>query len=447
MNYKAIIFDLDGVLISTKKIHFDCLNEALAEIDPKYVITEDEHLSIYDGLKTLQKLELLTKNKGLTFSEYNWIWLRKQELTRKSLETITIDIDLRLFLLELKAKGIKLACCSNAIDATVHLILKYLGVHDCFDIILSNDTVNSAKPYPEIYWTAMMRLGVNPTETLIVEDSPTGLTAAYQSGANVYRVDGPKNIYDIPLESEIKTQKWVDKKLNVLIPMAGAGQRFVDAGYSVPKPLIEVDGVPMIQKVIQSLNIDANYIFLIQMEHKKYGLDTILKSLVPNCKIVEINGITNGAAITTLLSGTFIDNDNPLLIANCDQLIQWNSTDTMYAWNESGVDGGILTFNATDPKWSYIRVENGLVREVAEKKAISDCATVGVYWWRNGSDYVRYACEMIAKDIRTNGEFYVCPVYNEAIADGKKIKNSAVQSMIGLGTPEDLKNYDCNSHS
>jgi len=108
------------------------------------------------------------------------------------------------------------------------------------------------------------------------------------------------------------------------------------------------------------------------------------------------------------------------------------------------VDGGMLTFTATHPKWSFAKLNGeGFVSEVAEKKPISKIATVGIYYWAKGSDYVKYAEEMIRKDVRTNNEFYVCPVFNEAILDNKKVKVYSIneRDMWGLGTPEDLDNF------
>ena len=173
----------------------------------------------------------------------------------------------------------------------------------------------------------------------------------------------------------------------------------------------------------------------------EYNLNTILNLITPNCKIVEVDGITEGAACTTLLAKEFIDNDAPLVMANSDQFVEWNSNECMYAFCADSIDGGILTFKATHPKWSYAKLNgDGFVSEVAEKKVISDEATVGIYYWRQGSDYVKYAEQMISKDIRTNGEFYTCPVFNEAIGDNKKIRVKNIQGMWGIGTPEDL-NY------
>ncbi len=313
---------------------------------------------------------------------------------------------------------------------------------------LSSEDVKNSKPHPEMYWKAMSMMGVLPEETLIVEDSPPGLLAASRSRANVLRVDSPTDLTIQKIftklnqtKNSMSTPKWQGGKLNVLIPMAGAGSRFQQAGYTFPKPLIDVNGKPMIQVVVDNLNIDAQYIFVVQKEHRvKYNLDTLLTLIVPGCKIVEVDGVTEGAACTTLLAKEYINSDVPLVMANSDQFIEWDSNEFMYKMIEQKVDGGILTFKATHPKWSFAKVnEYGYVTEVAEKNPISDIATVGVYYWAKGSDYVKYAEQMIDKNIRTNNEFYVCPVFNEAIGDGKKIKTFNIEKMWGIGTPEDLK--------
>lgn len=239
-------------------------------------------------------------------------------------------------------------------------------------------------------------------------------------------------------------EKWRGGKMNVLIPMAGAGSRFEEAGYTFPKPLIEVNGKPMIQMVVENLNIDARHIFIVQKSHcEKYNLRNMLMSISPECTIIEVNGVTEGAACTTLLAEEFIDNNQPLLLANSDQYVDWDSHEFMYSMQgDNEIDAGVLTFKSSHPKWSFVKLnEDGYVSKVAEKNPISDIATVGIYYWNKGSDYVKYARSMISKENRFNGEFYVCPVFNEAVEDNKKIKifNIARKDMWGLGTPEDLK--------
>ncbi len=446
---KLIIFDLDGVLVEAKQIHYDTLNQALREIDEKYVISEAEHLSTYDGLKTTQKLEMLTKNKGLDVGFYDKIWLRKQHLTIEAISQLQPDLQKIQLFKELRDMGYKLAVAPNSIRRSVLVMLAKIGIIEYMDLILSNEDVKNSKPHPEMYWKTMSMMGVLPEETLIVEDSPHGLLAASRSRANVLRVDSPKDLVIskiIRKLEETKTMsipKWQGGKMNVLIPMAGAGSRFQQAGYTFPKPLIDVEGKPMIQVVVDNLNIDATFIYVVQKEHReKYNLDTLLNLITPNCKIVEVDGLTEGAACTTLLAKEYINNDDPLLMANSDQFVEWDSNEFMYKMIEQKVDGGIVTFKATHPKWSFAKVdEYGYVIEVAEKNPISDIATVGVYYWAKGSDYVKYAEQMISKNIRTNNEFYTCPTFNEAIGDGKKIKTFNIDKMWGLGTPEDLKYY------
>jgi HAD superfamily hydrolase (TIGR01509 family) len=443
---KLIIFDLDGVLVEAKQIHFDTLNQSLYEVSEKYVISETEHHSIYDGLKTNQKLEMLSIKKGLPVYEHDKIWKRKQELTIEAISKIEIDDRLIELMKNLRSKGFQLACCSNSIRRSVLVMLSKIGLIEYMDLILSNEDVKNSKPHPEIYWKAMSSIGVLPDETLIIEDSPVGLQAAVRSHAEVLRVSNTLDLTLNKIENKLqknknmKKPKWSDDKLNVLIPMAGAGSRFEKAGYTFPKPLIDVNGEPMIKVVTDNLNVDANFIYIVQKNHReKYNLDTLLNLISPNCKIVEVDGLTEGAACTTLLAKKLIDNDQPLLIANSDQFIEWDSNEFFYKMNETNAEGGIVTFRSTHPKWSFAKInEEGLVTEVAEKNPISDIATVGVYYWKRGSDYVKYAEQMIEKNNRVNNEFYVCPVFNEAIKGKTKIRIFEIEKMWGLGTPEDL---------
>ena len=449
MKTKLVIFDLDGVLVEAKNIHFDALNAALGD---DYAISWKEHLSTYDGLKTFQKLDMLSEQKGLPTEIHKQIWESKQKLTLQKLKELKPNQNLQQLMNALVDEGYKISVCSNSIRKTVLTVLSKLGLMEYMDYIISNEDVQNSKPHPEMYWRAISKMGCLPEETLIVEDSPYGLLAASRSKAHVLRVKNPtevtytnifKKLTEIEMGKTNDLPKWEDKKMNVLIPMAGAGSRFQQAGYTFPKPLIDVEGKPMIQVVVENLNIDANFIFVVQKQHREqYNLDTLLNLIAPNSKVVEVDGLTEGAACTALLAKEYIDNDNPLFFANSDQFVEWDSTEFMYKMNETDADGGIVSFRATHPKWSFAKIdESGLVTEVAEKNPISDIATVGYYYWKKGSDFVKYAEDMIEKDIRVNNEFYVCPVFNQAIEDKKEIRTFDIPKMWGLGTPEDLKYY------
>jgi HAD superfamily hydrolase (TIGR01509 family) len=445
---KLIVFDLDGVLIDSKQIHFDALNKALFLIDSKYVITDNEQEKFYEGLPTKQKLKMLNHHKGLPEYCYNEVSENKQVFTKEMLSNINKDDDLISYFKLIKSKGINIAVASNSIRETINICLDKLGVYSYIDHIVSNEDVKFPKPHPEMYWKAMSYFGCISDETVIFEDSIVGRLAATDSKATLIEVKNRKDLSIDKIEKAMHILdnikgSWKQSGLNVLIPMAGAGSRFAEAGYAFPKPLIEVNKKPMIQAVVENLAIDAKYTYIVQKEHfEKYSLDYLLNAITPNCNIVQVDGITEGAAVTALLAKEFINNDSPLIMANSDQIVEWSSREFIYELHSKNADGGIAVFKSNHPKWSYAKVDDfGLVSEVAEKRPISDNATVGIYYWKHGSDFVKYAEQMIEKNIRVNNEFYVCPVYNEAIGNNKAIYSVPVKNMWGIGTPEDLNEY------
>ena len=238
--------------------------------------------------------------------------------------------------------------------------------------------------------------------------------------------------------------------LNIVIPMAGAGSRFATAGYADPKPLIRVHGTPMIQLVIDNLrpsDHDARFVFICQRSHvQRYELRTRFSAWAPNAVMVEIDGLTEGAACTVLKAAAHIDNDAPLMIANSDQYVDCRIDDYLAGMAQRGLDGLIMTMKANDPKWSFVGLDaRGLVTTVVEKKVISDEATVGIYNFRRGRDFVAGAREMIAANGRVNGEFYVAPVYNQLIAKGARVGIHNIgrdgAGMHGLGIPADLQAF------
>lgn len=226
--------------------------------------------------------------------------------------------------------------------------------------------------------------------------------------------------------------------------MAGAGNRFKMAGYTFPKPLIPVqnmNGDPMVKVVIDNLKFaDANHIFICRKEHdEKYQLKSVLKTCVKNCEIITIDYLTEGSACTCLLAKDLINNESPLIIADCDHFPIWDSSKFVEQMMNPSVDGGTLVFRNSHPKFSYVKTNtDGNVIEVKEKVVISSTANVGVYFWKRGANFVKYANQMISKNIRVNNEFYTAPVFNEAIKDGKVVKTFYIDRQWELGTPEDL---------
>lgn len=232
--------------------------------------------------------------------------------------------------------------------------------------------------------------------------------------------------------------------INIVIPMAGKGSRFAEAGYVMPKPLIDVNGRHMIELVVENVRPEREhrFIFICQREHiEKYDLRNTLQRIAPGCEIIPIDYITEGAACTVLLAKEYINNEDELMIANSDQFVDADINEYLATMGDK--DGLIMTMPANHPKWSYIKYDqDGNVTLVREKEVISDQATVGIYNYKHGCDFVKYANQMINKNIRVNGEFYVAPVYNEMIEAGMKLGYKDVgKSMYGLGTPEDLDEF------
>ena len=235
--------------------------------------------------------------------------------------------------------------------------------------------------------------------------------------------------------------------MNILIPMAGAGARFQDAGYTVPKPYIPIEGVPMIQWVVENLlekEIHGKYIFLIQEEHLAYGAEKIILNMFKNtessCYIITVPGLTAGQLCTALYAREMINTDEELFIVNSDNYFIWNDEHSNISLEED-VTGAILTFN--DPHksthWSFAQVkENNVVTRIEEKNPISDNALAGGFMWRRGSEFIKNADNIMARQEKVNGEYYIAPVMNEAILNGSKIINWTLDDMVSMGTPEEL---------
>ena len=236
--------------------------------------------------------------------------------------------------------------------------------------------------------------------------------------------------------------------INIVIPMAGQGSRFAKAGYEKPKPFIDVDGKPMIVRVLENLAYpDARYILIARKEHIEKETELVAKIEKEfNAIFITIDKLTEGTACTVLYARKYINNDDPLLIANSDQIVDIKIADFIDDCANRKLDGSILTFvdRFKDPKWSFAKIDkNNLVTQVKEKVAISEYATVGIYLFSKGLDFVNSAIDMIVENDRVSNEFYTCPTYNYAINNGSSIgiHNIEFSQMHGLGTPEDLNIY------
>lgn len=232
--------------------------------------------------------------------------------------------------------------------------------------------------------------------------------------------------------------------MNILIPMAGLGSRFPNS--KLPKPLIDVNGIPMIQRAIESMGIDGNYIFIIRSDHNtQFNLNKKIKDLFPNSTILNVDYLTEGPACTALIAENFINNNEPLIIANCDQIMHWDSKTFEIFCENYPHDGFVVTYFANTIKNSYVKLDNsGLILLSREKEIISNISTNGIHFWKKGRYFVESAKEMIfLNDRAPNGEFYIAPSYNHLINKGKKIGIFHIpnEQHWAVGTEEDLDFY------
>lgn len=466
---KAILFDLDGVLVNTRVLHYETFRDALQSVVPTKVLSWIDHEKEFDGLSTRLKIQKCIEKGWIQAKDGPELFQVKQRLTLERLPlTVRPRESLKLMLITLNNQGFRLFCCSNSVTATVVETLQLLGIREFFEAIYSNEHVQNPKPSPEIYQLAMKQCFLLKEECLIVEDSKVGRDAAYASGAHVLEVEDAEDLtftllrealFSIEKRGELFSRTMPYGKqmtFHVVIPMAGEGSRFKQAGYTIPKPFIPVGGKPMIRWVIENMiprhipleHYKLKFHLIVRSSHVVGNrLDSLFWDLPPNVSYSyhTTDGLTEGAACSVLLAEKEINNNDPLLIVNSDQYLEWNPDVFYKTLLNPEYDGSILTFYQPDPydlKWSYAKVnEEGLVTEVQEKKWISPYATVGLYGWRKGADFVKYAKRMILKNIRVKNEFYVCPVYNEAIADGQHVRTKLCSGMWGLGVPEDLQTF------
>jgi HAD superfamily hydrolase (TIGR01509 family) len=443
---KAFLFDLDGVLVDFTNLHMKAYIEAWNTINPEYTINVLFHSQYLEALSTKSKIQkcnlLLSINNN---SNNDNIFKLKQELTNKMLETEPVYSFTRQAIQLVKEHGYKVAVCSNSIHSTILKSLERIDIVKLIDCILSNEDVSEPKPSPEIYKKAMDVLNVSADDCVIFEDSEVGKKAASRalegSKGRLVEVVNAMDITPDFVKSIIEGDTHQPEKINIVIPMAGLGSRFQKEGYTIPKPFLPVFGKPMYRWVIDNilprdavLRAKCKVFLLVRKEQEALFKDEA------SAEIHTVPALTEGAACTVLSIKDIINSHNPLVIANSDQFLEWDSDNFYRSLLHPSYDGAISSFEQYDPsdlRWSYAHLrDDGTIEEVAEKKYIGPIATTGIYSWKKGCNFVADAEDMIAKNIRVNNEFYVCPVYNES-AHTKKYRVLNCKKMWGLGVPSD----------
>ena len=461
MKATTLLFDLDGVLVDFASLHERAFIDAWNNCCPGHTIDHAFHILYLEARSTRAKIDICSKIFSY-IAPADRIFAEKQALTDRLLDTEPVYPATTRAILWAKAAGYKLAVCSNSIRSTVMKSLRRLAVTDLFDVVLSNEDVVQPKPSPEIYLKAIEQLGVVASDCIIFEDSAVGRSAAAaalaQSQGRVIPIVNAQDMTRELLEvvcsgsgmnasdnGSSNTYPPVPPKINLVIPMAGLGSRFQKEGYTVPKPFLPVFGKPMYRWVIDNMmpkvpewrSHVAVHVLVREEQAPLFESDK-------GIHIHTVPKLTEGAACTVLTIRDIINTDEPLIIANSDQFLEWDADSFYLSLLHPGFAGVISTFvqpDLNDVRWSYARLDaDRRVVEVAEKKVISDLATTGIYGWSHGSAFVAAADAMIAADVRVNGEFYVCPVYNFMPA-AAAIRCCNCKKMWGLGVPTDYEHF------
>lgn len=449
---KLIIFDLDGVLMDSRELHYEALNRALHDIDPKYVIQLEEHLAKYDGRPTTAKLNMLSEEKGLPKELHDQVWKSKQDKTFEVInDTYKFDNRLRSVLSGLKERGFTLYCASNSIYKTLQLMLLRKGLLEYFDFILSCEDVLHPKPFPDVYLTCIMRSGLSTKETMIVEDSHVGRKSALLSGAHLCPVEDPSNVTLDRLlmrvehinQSQVVPDVFASANINIAIPMATSYESSKDSELTYSGPLLEVNGRPLLKIIVENISLNGNYVFIPkQSDYEKLHLKYVLQAICPGSNVLTSLKETKSALHTLLLAADSFDNDTPLLVANGHQFLDWDSEKFHQFCIKTEADGVIATFSSNHPRFSYVALgSDGFISEVAEKKPISSVATCGVYYWKRGSDFVKYAKEAVVEFPEGGAGCSMIAAYEKALQDSKKLASFKCKYSWQLKFPKDLEAF------
>jgi len=242
--------------------------------------------------------------------------------------------------------------------------------------------------------------------------------------------------------------------MNILLLMAGDSKRFEEAGYAFPKNLVEIDGLPLVEHVLRQfepLMPRSRVTCLVrEEENRRFHTADVIRLICPTATVVAVAGIESGAACTALLAVEHLVRDEPLLVFNGDQIIGRDLSEVIGDFEGRDLDGGTVVFEAVHPRWSYVRLDDdGLVVEAAEKRPISTHATAGAYWYRRGGDFVDAIMDMIRKDARVDGRFFICPAYNEMILRHRRIGVVEIErsDYHSFATPQGVREYEDGLHA
>ncbi len=241
------------------------------------------------------------------------------------------------------------------------------------------------------------------------------------------------------------------RPLHIIMPMAGEGSRFAKAGWATPKPLIELQGVPLFQRAIGSVAIDGvdmKYSLIVRQEHiDNQHIDVLIKELLPEARVFSVLKTTRGAVETCLVAEKAIDDEDAVVVMDCD--LEFRSTrynelvsDALSVSADQADGGALVSFESNNPRYSYAQIDaDGRVLRTAEKEPISNHALCGAYFFGSGKDFKRIAHQLLEDGTRGKAEFYVSLLYNYLLEEGRTVRLASMEEYYSYGTPEELLTY------
>ena len=464
---QLVVFDLDGVLVDSRELHYEALNLAIEQCaGARYVITRQEHESFYDGLSTNQKLRHMTLAKDLPIEAHKPVWQRKQELTEVLVrERLRPLPHITALVTTLKRLGFPVAVASNCIKSSVQSILDTIGLLPHVDAFFSNEDVARAKPAPDIYARACAAFCVAPANALVVEDTVKGFEAAVTAGCNLLKVVTPA---DTNLSRVLRAMQELDVEpppVTVIVPLAGFSSQAWLAGpeslpNEVPIFLADAHGVSVLEAAVASIasqRFRMRFIFVVKEEQcAQFKLDSLCVKAAGYhpASVLKVKGDTLGALVSALEARPLLEPGAPLLLFDGAHCISWGEGSSVDDLLGGSHDGGMTTHFSTDPRWSYVRTnfrtsESSpvFITEVHEKVGVSNTAATGLYFWRRASDFLSAADELLASNARTRGWFFLAPTFNLAISRGAKIEAVPVKTSWSLRSAQEVASFVNNAFS
>jgi len=398
--FSLITFDLDGVLVESKELHFDAFNLALKDLSPSLEMTKEEHDQNYCGLSTKQKLRKLTVEKGLPPEKHDYIWAQKQRHTLELMKTsIKPDTRIRSVIQQLRDAGYPVAVASNCIKDSVFYLLRGIGVEDLVSFYFSNEDVSFAKPHPEIYLAVADHFGLSPDEMLVIEDSGHGKQAAILAGAQLCPVASPNDVNIDYISSTLARKHSSRSRLNIIIPMAGNESLFIDST-STPKFLLDINGQSLLERMVTNLQPSRPHRFIFiarKYQARTYGLAELCVRACNFQPMVlrEVERRSSSAIETFLAAKDLIGVDQPVLLANLNMWPILTSTINVDTLADISADCILTHFESTQENLSYVKVNNFYSVDDISTKLRSSChATTGYTFFKRGYKFFQL-CESL----------------------------------------------------